>query len=960
MLNSNACNYRGSMKYTNGILRSFFGRRVSLETKQENLQIFGYHKIIQIDYVDIIDISIISGLVSDVIKIYTTTGMNEIPSLSSNKANTIKDDIVESTKKQISKIINKEKSLNKISSSIHALLNIEKYIAQSDIRYLLNKLPDIGQYLSHPFFDISYLNKDARKSLSILKDLQSGDSSYLIQKNEEFIKRYQIKYSDLFNTIEKYPLSDEQVRACLVDEDRNLIVAAAGSGKTSTIIAKVVYIITSKLAKPEEILVLAYNKAVQIELKKRLGEVSKKVSIPKAPSNIMTYHGFGIDVISSCANKKSAVSEFATASKLRANVLFKNLIRDLCDENDDFHKKWQEYISIANSPLPDYKDIDDEESYTLLLKQYGAKYSSINKSKTLVFPTLNNAEVKSIEELRIYNWLILNGVNFQYEVRYEHDTATRDYRQYFPDFYYPDVKLYHEHFALNSEGQPPKFMENYLPGVEWKRALHKNYSTKCIESYSFEFNNGDVFKNLEENLKKNGVEFSPLSAKDIDELIAKSFDLSPYIEVFVVFLKHFKSNNLKPEELDEIFKSCRDSYRAKLFLSLFKTIYEDYQNRLNIAGEIDFEDQINIATSFIDKNQYSHNFKYILVDEFQDISQDKMGLIKGLLSRDDTIKLFAVGDDWQSIYKFSGADIDIMRNFESHFGATSLNQLTQTYRNHQGITNASSEFIQKNPYQFKKNVKAKNHVKAKQINIYEYRHKKEHDKQLNILIEKINKKANKLNTIFSILILARYNHQLPDNEVLNIENYKSLEITRRSIHASKGLEADYVFLCQISSGTYGFPSVRQNDPMIDLLIPRSEDYPFAEERRVFYVAMTRTSRIFFILSEKDNESIFVDEIKKYAQLNSLTHIKNTDHPNYIRKINSKCPKCGTGKMIVKTDRKGLNKPFLGCSSFPKCKHTCADVICQKCNSGKLIRRVNKKTSDVFYPCDNFNCKYIHR
>ena len=100
---------------------------------------------------------------------------------------------------------------------------------------------------------------------------------------------------------------------------------------------------------------------------------------------------------------------------------------------------------------------------------------------------------------------------------------------------------------------------------------------------------------------------------------------------------------------------------------------------------------------------------------------------------------------------------------------------------------------------------------------------------------------------------------MPDNEVLNSKDYPLLAITKKSIHASKGLEADYVILCQMSSGIYGFPSIIQNDPIIDLLIPRSEDYRFAEERRVFYVAMTRTKRLFFIFSEKDKESIFINE-----------------------------------------------------------------------------------------------------
>ena len=239
---------------------------------------------------------------------------------------------------------------------------------------------------------------------------------------------------------------------------------------------------------------------------------------------------------------------------------------------------------------------------------------------------------------------------------------------------------------------------------------------------------------------------------------------------FLSFLRHFKANDFSIEEVEEKFKTSNDKYRSNLFLKLFKIIYSKYQQELDQKKEIDFEDQINLASKYISERKILLPWKYILVDEFQDISQDRKRFIQSILSQNDSMKLFAVGDDWQSIYRFSGADINVMTNFQSHFGITSQNNLTNTFRSYQGIVDVASNFIQKNSNQIKKHIKSQKDIRSNQVVIREYSNELKQEKILSLELDRINKIARDKKTKLSVFILARYNHDLPENKNKYIKN----------------------------------------------------------------------------------------------------------------------------------------------------------------------------------------------
>ena len=534
--------YFAAMKHENGILRSIFGNSWSIDTGRSSLKYRNQENSGVLNYLEIEEVRVVRGLVSDGVTIKHKNGRIILNDFSATGANKLFQDILKKTKVAIAaQLSNHLKELEDLNTSIENFLSENRYIAQSDIRRWASSFPIVGEYISHPYFEPQLLESDLRDNLTLLSDIREPSSVTLRERNETFIKHEIQNYSKLFNKLEQFPLSEEQKRAAVTDEDRNLLIAAAGAGKTSTIIAKAIYLVESRLAKPQEILILAYNKDAQVEIEERLSKAFPKIKARKQKPVSKTYHGYGLEVIGRATGQKPRIAEIAQASDRTLRSMFSKIISELAAKNGLFFSTWLQYITTAKQPLPDIEKIQSMTDYERLLEQMGAERKGGKKS--LSFTTINNHEVKSLQELRLFNWLVINGVNFQYERPYEFQTANSSFGQYYPDFYYPEADLYHEHFALDRHGLPPKFMKDYLKGVHWKRSVHRENGTKLIETHSAHFYEQDIFEILKEKLEEYGVTFRPLKKNRLDELIEKSFDVSYDASIFITFLRHFKANN---------------------------------------------------------------------------------------------------------------------------------------------------------------------------------------------------------------------------------------------------------------------------------------------------------------------------------------------------------------------------------------------------------------------------------
>ena len=377
-------------------------------------------------------------------------------------------------------------------------------------------------------------------------------------------------------------------------------------------------------------------------------------------------------------------------------------------------------------------------------------------------------------------------------------------------------------------------------------------------------------------------------------------------------MTHVKSNSLSREGLEQKLRGATtdDRFRgsrSQMFLDLYWPIHEEWQKELLLDGSIDFEDMLLRAVDLLHSGSVESEYDMVLVDEFQDASRVRARLIQGLVNKPGRI-LLTVGDDWQAINRFAGADISVMREFEKWFGRGEELALTKTFRCPQSICDVSKRFVRKNPFQISKRMKSSKDGMGLPVEVLMETDAPDVASVLLRLSESISNgeipraAAGKTR----VDVLARYNFQLKDRPRSVPAN---LDVNFRTVHGSKGLEADYVIVMGLTAGIYGFPSAISDDPVLQLAMPESDPFPNAEERRLLFVALTRARYQVILLASSRNPSSFVMELSQ----NPSVQVISIDGSKV-----QFCPKCKMGTLVERKGPKGL---FLGCSSFPACTHT---------------------------------------
>jgi DNA helicase-4 len=724
------------------------------------------------------------------------------------------------------------------------------------------------------------------------------DENYLNNRNNKYVIEEITRNEEYFNSLEKYPLTHQQREAIVTDAYRNLVIAGAGTGKTSTLVGKVGYLIKKGLVKPDEILLLSYGRGAKDEMLER---TQKRFSVS---TEVSTFHGLGLKIISEVQGAKPRVSKLSSDQ-----AALQKWIEEIIEKG----KQNREFLSSINSffiNLTEYKTLWD-------FKTKGEYYEYFRTTQPR---SLNGELVKSYEELEIANWLYTMGIEYKYEESYKYPTADKIHSQYKPDFYLPKYGLYIEHFGIDRNGNTAPYVprETYLEEFSWKRSLHKKNGTNLVESFHYEVVEGNLLTKLESKLREKQVAINPIPVEVLFEKINKLGLVQPLTGLLSTFLNLYKSSGMSPEELTEKVRKTNNSPRTNAFVSIFTYVFKEYESELEKMGEVDFNDMINDATEYISKGLMKPNYGYILVDEFQDISQSRCKLLRAILDSNTDCKLFAVGDDWQSIYRFAGSDVDIMNGFEKTFGESKTLFIEDNFRFNNKICDLSTKFILANPKQIRKNLKPHNIASDPAVTL-QYTSNTERD--VNEILTKLEKKGG------SVLILARYNYQRPE-----IGKYPNLSVQFMSAHRSKGLESDYVILIGLESGTMGFPCGIVDDPLFSLVMSESEDYPHAEERRLFYVAVTRARKHVYILADKRNPSVFVSELKNGGY--ELDCVDKNDLDSGV------CPRCSATMRLVKGDF----GQFYSCSNYPYCGYKAER--CPSCGSESLLLK------EGHYKCTN--------
>ncbi|WP_153448663.1 DNA helicase IV [Vibrio algicola] len=590
---------------------------------------------------------------------------------------------------------------------LQELVNQPSYLTHSALHHWINNISEDLSKKELELADIIHLfpnadEKEQRESLSSGMLLMSGLKRWLTypersleQRNKVWLQNQTSEWADFFNQCERSPLNASQQKAVLLDDDHTLVLAGAGSGKTSVLTAKVGYLLKSKQATAEQILMVAFGREAAKEMKQRLtdkwGEAASAIQVS-------TFHQLGLNIIKSVEGGNVEVSSLAT-TPAQKSAWFSHWLKMHWMTETNF-KRWQKHLA---------------------------------------------------------EWPIA--------------------------FLQGDVEL-------GSHVENPKLLAWVEQQVDQLSSLQK---TK---------------KQLQQQL--------------VDH----------------------------------------DDYpRLSSELMLAWPAYQAWQKMLKDEQQIDFNSMIFKATQYIKQGKFIPTWRYLMVDEYQDISPSRLELLDMICQKSHTkvplvqtsltqpCALFAVGDDWQAIYRFAGADVTLITGFKNRFPHAQIETLDTTYRFNNQIGEVANRFVQSNPYQIKKELNSHKHQKQRAVNIAPMHH-------LEGILDGLNvKQTTKRKTV---LILGRNRYHEPKDLSKLQKQHLHLDIQFKTCHASKGQEADYVIIVSTDDGQ--LPAIERQQHLHDALLMGRDKFPFAEERRLFYVAMTRAKEKLWILHNA-KPSVFIEELK---------------------------------------------------------------------------------------------------
>ncbi len=901
-------------------------------------------------------------------------------------------------------------ALKTFYEGIGILLRKEAYISRKQYMIFVDSARESYETLK-VLKDNNTLIHWCKNTKSEMKELEkymgcfeSVDTS--IQKhNESFVSKHLNFDRDYLDGIlekddPKICLDDDQRKVILHDEDYTLVIAGAGAGKTTTLEAKAKYLVDKQHIDASKILVISFTRKATEELRQRFNKIGIK-------AQISTFHSIGNTIINTTEGKHTVKSQ-----GFMFDVLRKYLISKLEDES--FIKKitifFASYLDIPfefQKSIELYKIMISKSDFSTMKNDLDDYKKSLTNKKI----TICSERVRSTQECQIANFLYINGIDYEYEPIYPYCIPGTS-KPYTPDFklIQGDNVVYLEHYGISENGKNFRFtdeeLKEYKRHIKDKEKLHRLHNTKLICTYSAYNDQRSLVSHLKELLLANGFRLEQRSQKEIYKEIAERAEdryFTKLIQLLCNFLNRFKTNNYKLERFSDFQAIARENKdeRTLLFLDIARQCYVHYEAALRDEKCIDFEDMINNAAEILEQkiqNGEKLPYEYIFIDEYQDISLQRFNLAEKLSKCSDA-KIVAVGDDWQSIYRFSGSDITLFTDFTKKMGYGDVLYLTNTHRNSQELIDLAGNFVMKNDLQKKKTLKSPKHIADPVVVIsYDdsYVSKKElmndvtaspfykMGKAIEAAIENIH---DKFGDDSNTLLIGRYNfdgvnlRRLSDIFIVTADKrivckkYPKMKIHFMTAHSSKGLGYDNVILVNGKDDILGFPSKIEDDPVMKLVLKEAKEIDYAEERRLFYVALTRTKNKVYLITPQHRPSRFITEL-----MNTHTNIVLNGpalDDNMSIDFRYKCPRCGYPlQRRVKKYGKNMNDlTIFVCSNDPEvCGFVTNDIAggnlsiqkCPDCEDGYLIvKKIGKNTADAGkrmlgctnYKSDGTGCNY---
>ena len=730
---------------------------------------------------------------------------------------------------------------------------------------------DIDSSVRNKALETEFVNEMKTRIAKCLRFVQDYNTQFINQRKREY------KYLWLKGSIS---LDDEQQTAIVTDDKYNLVVAAAGSGKTEVLITRIAYLIQRKpdRVQPNRILAIAYQRKAREQIEQRLRD---RYGIEDVC--VRTFHKLGKDILERSGRK---IDRTDIVDENKKYGFIKSFFEEEIATNPAFYQLLVRYITTV-------RDRDGEPTEA-------DKNAVLTHAKQRSYISIDGTRVNSKAEKEIMDCLLTYKINGEpILVRYEPDVGG-----FRPDFFLPQYDIFIEHWGLNKDGEVPEWFgqstQEYRDSMETKKRWFVEHNRMLVETFAYEYNPYEpeefgeslrerIHKTLEKRFPEKKFEFSPITYEEILEIVWE-YQKTP-IDDIQNFITTAKTYGLTPDRIAEKLENGRWNSKQLAFGRLALHVFRAYQTQLEKLGKTDFEDMINEATVALDnsKNLYENFYDHILIDEYQDISAQRLRLVKKLLERNPNCRLFCVGDDWQSIMGFSGSNLNFFVNFGDYFQNPAISKICTNYRSIKSIVDSGADLIRNNGKSQVQKLAFSNRKETKPILVLgslQHEDKLYCYQTVRDCLRRIDEYRGKGYAPDEILVLTRYMRTKIKGKVkffrivqtfsdsaryrgikVAVDNAKEPNaIKLLTVHKCKGLEAKVVFILDVVKGEFGFPSEIE-DPAI-LEVAREDNGvkdQKEEERRLFYVGITRAKEDLYIYTRQEDESEFLAEIAAYTK-----------------------------------------------------------------------------------------------
>ena len=570
---------------------------------------------------------------------------DKILNLKKGQFNHVRENVKEHKESAVIRNENCEK-LFEYNEKINELLNKKKYIAQSDYQELIQAYSEMSNFFnvlieSGMLENFCKVNAVTTEEISEILENYKNIEKVVDEHNEAFIQSSLVEDKEYLDNILKavdpaITLDEDQRRVVLTDEDYCLVIAGAGAGKTTTVAAKVKYLVDKRGIAPRDILVVSFtNKAVN-ELKEKIqGDLG--ICCP-----IATFHSTGNAIIH--VNSPEEKLNIVDNSKLY--FVIRDYFRGSIMQNESVvNKLILFFASYFDAP---YEGDDLNGFFNNIAK---ANYSTLRSdledfkrevidARTKKSVTIQNEILRSHQEVEIANFLYLNHIEYEYEPMYPYHIAFSN-KPYTPDFviYQNGRVAYIEHFGISESGQNDRYhqeeLEMYKKAIKDKILLHRKHGTELIYTFSSYEDKRPLTVHLREKLEASGFELRPRSNKEVMEMLVAGEEnryVRKLLNLICRFISNFKVNGYTADEFNRMYHSTQN-VRSRLFLEICNDCYLEYERWLKENKAVDFEDMINESARLLREvkaMKQKLNFRYIIVDEYQDISRQRFDLTKAL------------------------------------------------------------------------------------------------------------------------------------------------------------------------------------------------------------------------------------------------------------------------------------------------------------------------------------------